>query len=278
MISTGRRPGRDRTARGAAGPSVRCRRSRQARPARVAPAAMSSARACAVRVDRAAVGAGQPGRRNRHGRLRVRPGPRPLEAGARHGGPARGWPRLQHDRDRLVVRRDVRAAARPPQPAPGRPARHRPVGADRLPAAPGPEGRLRTRRGRLRRRPGRAGRRLLDRAVGRRPRRGGRRARARPGRRLRRLVRHLLRPGLRRPPPRAGPQRGARQRLPGVRRGRVVRHPGPGDARLLRARLRADPRLPRRRPAVPAHPGEGARGGARPSPGAARRTTRTAAG
>ena len=53
---------------------------------------------------------------------------------------------------------------------------------------------------------------------------------------------------------------------------------GPAMRDVLRARLPADPCLPGRRPAVPAHPGEGARGGARRSPGAARRTTRTAAG
>ena len=133
-----------RPGRGAAGPaSLRSRdrpdrRSRQARPS---ADALQGAAARAVRLDRAALGARQPGRRHRHRRLRLRPGARPLAAGARHAGAARGRARLQHHRHRLVVRRDVRPAARAAQPAARRPARHRPLGADRLPGAAGPRGR-----------------------------------------------------------------------------------------------------------------------------------------
>ena len=197
-----------------------------------------------VRLDRAALGARQPGRRHGHGRLRLRAGPRPLEAGARHPGAARGWARLQHDRQRRVVRRHVRLAAGPPQPAPRRPARHRPLRADQLPGAAEPARVLLRRRRRVRGVARRPRRRLLDRPVGRRPGGGRRRPRARPGRRLRRLLRHLLRAGLRRAPPRPGPQRRPGQRLPGLRRGRLVRHPGAGDALVVRRRLPAHPRLP----------------------------------
>ena len=99
-----------------------------------------------------------------------------------------------------------------------------------------------------------------------------------PGRRLRRLLRHLLRPGLRRPPPRAGPQRGARQRLPDLRRGR--RGTPPRDRRCAR---RSPSSASAPRPAATAA-GRSCPPWRRCSPscarsrGAARPTTRTAAG
>ena len=52
----------------------------------------------------------------------------------------------------------------------------------------------------------------------------------RPGRPVRRLVRHVLRPGVRRPAPRPAAQRRARQRVPDVRRERLVSDPDAGDA------------------------------------------------
>ena len=61
--------------------------------------------------------------------------------------PHEGGPGYATTGQRLVVRRDVRTAAAPAQPAARRPARDRAVGADRLPGAAEPEDRL-LRRGR----------------------------------------------------------------------------------------------------------------------------------
>ena len=94
---------RSRTARGgpvAAVPAFRTRaRGRRRRPRRAR--ALQGPAARPVRVDRTAVGAGQPGRRHRHGRLRVRPGPRPRRSRrSARVVPHEGGPGLQHDRHR----------------------------------------------------------------------------------------------------------------------------------------------------------------------------------
>ncbi len=88
-----------------------------------------------VRVDRAAVGAGQQGGRHDHRRLRLPARHRPHPQGDRHARTSRRRPRVQHDRHRVVVRRHVRRPAGAPQPAARRPARHRPVRTG--PTAPG---------------------------------------------------------------------------------------------------------------------------------------------
>ena len=63
--------------------------------------------------------------------------------------------------------------------------------------------------------------------------------RPRPGRHVRRLVRHVLHPGLPRSPPGPAAQPHPRLGLPDVRRGRVVRDAGTGDDELVREGLRA---------------------------------------
>ena len=115
--------------------------------------------------------------------------------------------------------------------------------AARLPRPAEPEDRLLRRRRALRSQPGRPQRRLHQRALRRRPRRRDPPARPRPGRPVRRLLRHLLRPGLRRAPPRPAAQHRARRCLPDPRRDRVVPDPGTRDALGVRQGL---PRAPRR--------------------------------
>ena len=70
---------------------------------------------------------------------------------------------------------------------------------------------------------------------------------ARPGPRrpVRRLLRHVLHAGLRRPPSVPRAERPARQRVPGVRRVGVVPDPGAGDATRLHRRLPTLACLPR---------------------------------
>ena len=251
-------------------------------PRRAGPAtldALPGAAARAVRLDRAALGAGQPGRRHRHGRLRVRA--RPATTRSRRSAP---WCRT----------RAAPATARPAPPrrtprCTGRCSTRRnlllvdqrgtgPLRADRLPGAPGPEGRLRRRRGRLRSRARRPSGRLHDRPVGRRPRRGGHRAGARPGRRLRRLLRHLLRPGLRGPPPRPAPQRGAGQRLPGYGEDAWYATQGPAMRCVVRAWSASARRPAGTRAGRSCRRSRGCSTQVRAKPGAARPTTRTAAG
>ena len=86
---------------------------------------------------------------------------------------------------------------------------------DQLPAPPGRQGRLLARGRPLRAQARRRGERLRHRRGRRRPRGGARQARRAGGERLRRLVRHLLRPDVRGPAPRARARGGARRRLPG---------------------------------------------------------------
>ena len=135
-LRRGRPPASSQPTAAAAG---RRRSPRRADPGRLPHAAPVRRRAArALRLDPAALGAGQPGGRARCGSgFAFVPGP-DTQAGARHGGAARGRPRLQHDRHRRRLRRDVRPAARPAQPAARRPARHRPLRADQLPRAAEP--------------------------------------------------------------------------------------------------------------------------------------------
>ena len=147
------------------------------------------------------------------------------------------------------------------------------------PGAPGPQAGLR-RRGRALRRPASARAPTTTRppcsADDLAARHRG--ARLGKGRRVRRLLRHLLHPGLRRPASRPGPQRRPRRVLPDVRRERVVPHPGPGDAPGLRRRVPSGPPACRGAgPAVPADAAAGAGAGAPAARGAASPTTPTGA-
>ena len=80
---------------------------------------------------------------------------------------------------------------------------------------------------------------------GRRPRGGARRAEDRQGRLLRRLVRLLRRPGVRRPPRRPAALAGARRRLPAPRHRPGVRRSRRGDLARPAAGVRAPPGLRR---------------------------------
>ena len=129
------------------------------------------------------------------------------------------------------LRADVRPAARTSQPAARRPARHRSLRADRLP------GRCRTCTAAYAPAAGKCGRSLGIRSDNYTTRpsppttspRSSERC-SWPGRPVRRLLRHVLRPGVRRAAPGPAAQRRARQRLPDVRRDRVVPHPDARDA------------------------------------------------
>ena len=165
-----------------------------------------------------------------------------------------GGPGLPVDRQPRRVPRDLRAAAAPARPAAGRQPRHRRLGADRLQeravvhrAHVGPAFARRARALRAGDRRALRARRVgavRHRLRGRRPRRGLRALRLPQGRPLRRLLRQLLRAGLRRPPPArrctrwcsTRPTRGAastRGTRPRVRRARLaleIVSPGAVDA------------------------------------------------
>ena len=233
-------------------------------------------------------------------RLRLRAGARPQPARARHVRPARGRARLLDHRHRLVVRRDVRAAAPATQPPAGRPARHGTVRALDCPDLQNLKIAYSVAAGRCGRSLGSPQRRLHQRPIRRRPRGRDQAARPRQGRPVRRLLRHVLRPGVRRPPRRPAAQHRARQRLPDVRRDRVVPDPGAGHALVVRQgvpalagvpraraglRARDAARAPRRTPAPvarrlarrrrPADEGHGRTPRRWPRPRSARRTART---
>ena len=205
------------------------------------------------------MGAGQPGRRHRHRRLRVRPGRDRSRPALGTAGAARGRPRLQHDRHGGVVRRDVRAAARAAQPAAGRPARHRAAPSRSTARCSRTRTAVRRRGGRVRRPARRPRRRLHDRAVGRRPRRGD------PGPAARRRWTSTATPTAP-SSPRSSPA-GTRSwcaawcwTAPTRRTARTAWYadPGTGDAARVRGRLPAVARVPQRRDGVPADAGEGA--------------------
>ena len=168
------------------------------------------------------------------------------------------------------------AAAAAAQPAPRRPARHRPVRAHRLPGPAEPEDRLLRGRPPLRPQSRRPERRLHDRPVRRRPRRGDPDARSRDGGPVRRLLRHLLRPGLRRPARRPGSAASSLDSAyPTYGENGVVPDPGSGDAHARSTKAcRRSPACRGHGPAfLPALRRVLARG-ARATRGAARRTTR----
>ena len=202
----------------------------------------------------------------------------PLAAAATGRGPApgaggrRGRARLSLDRQPRGVHGHLPPAAARARAAAGGQPRHRGVRSDRLPAAAGlrrchvrpelpePGGGLRPQ-GRA---PPRVGRPLLHRL--RRARHGGGapRAAARPGRPVRRLLRHLLRPGVHRALPGPAALGAARLLLSGARARPVVRVVRDGGARGAGRGVRARSGLRGRR--------AGQRGGA------ARTAARAAAG
>ena len=193
------------------------------------------------------VGAGQPGGRHGHGRVRVRAGPRPVQPALGTLVPHEGGPGYSTTGTGAVVRRDVRPAARPAQPAARRPARHRPVASRstarrcRTSTSPTPSPRPQ------------CGRSLGDRAddyttalsaddLAAVVARSGSAPVDLYGDSYGTFFAQVF--AGRHPEP--GAQRRARQRLPDVRRDRLVPHPGPGDARRVHRGLPALAGLPRR--------------------------------
>ena len=246
-------------------PSCRSAGSAPRRAARPSgSAASSSGRAASWPAHSAArsretLGARPPGRRHGRGRLRV-PAGEPTPRGRRSAR----WSR-------------TRAAPATARPAPGRRTRrctaHCSSAATCCSSTNEGTGRsepincpqlqdlkidVRRRGCGLRRPARRAGRRLHDSALGRRPGGGHRGPGADEGRRVRRLVRHVLRAGVRGPAPRAGAHRGARRVLPDLRRDRLVPDPGTGGPARLRRGVRPVRRLPVGGAGIPAEPAPGA--------------------
>ena len=211
-----------------------------------------------VPLDRAAPAAQDPDP------VRALPPPRPLAPGARHDGQRRGRAGLLDDRQPQLLPRPEPAADGPARPAARRPARHRPVRCARLPGLP-PHGQGLPAASRPLRAPARPARRPLQHPrIGRRCRRRARRARDPHDRPLRRLVRHLLRAGVRGQPPRPPALARARRRLSAARHRSRVQRSRRGSPPRPAARVRAPPELR----AAWGGPGGGARRAS--SPGSAR--------
>ena len=168
-----------------------------------------------LRLDQRPAGPDRRRRRPPADRVRTLPAARPHAPRGGHDARDRGRPWLRHDRQPRQLPDPAGAAAGAPRPAARRPARDRAVGRARLPGAAQDGQGLRAPRGRVR-----------ARARARRDFYGTHAAvddvaavldalRHRTRRPLRRLLRDVRGPGLRRAPRRPAALAGARRRLPG---------------------------------------------------------------
>ena len=137
-------------------------------------------------------------RRTHRHRLRALPEAGPQPAEPRHDRRGRGRARIRDHRQPVLLPRPVRAADAAPAAAARRQPGHRHVGADPLPAAAVLPGQPQPGHRPLRPPARRDLRPLRVRVRRRRPRRRARPARDQPRRPVRRLLRHVLRPDLRR--------------------------------------------------------------------------------